>query len=283
MTAPPRVDLYDTTLRDGTQRAGISLSVDDKLKILSRLDRLGVPYVEGGWPVNPKDIEFFARASLHPPENATLVAFGMTRRPRSSCEGDPQLASLVEAGAPVVCLVGKSWTMHVEEALRTTREENLAMVADSVAWLKEKGLRVFFDAEHFFDGFGADEDYALAVLGAAASAGAEIVILCDTNGGTLPDAAERAVAEVVSRAKVPVGAHFHDDSGCGVANSLAAVRAGAVQIQGCVNGYGERCGNADLLAVAANLQLKMGIQVLPGAKLAELTDVSRYVAEVCNL
>ncbi|MGH2769686.1 MAG: citramalate synthase, partial [Actinomycetota bacterium] len=278
------VDLYDTTLRDGTQRAGISLSVEDKLKIADRLGRVGIPYIEGGWPgSNPKDAEFFARARSRRLEASTLCAFGMTRRPGISCDDDHQLGALVEAGCEVACIFGKSWTLHVREALRTTLEENLALVAESVRWLRDRGLRVFFDAEHFFQGFSEDRPYALAVVEAAAESGAEMVILCDTNGGTLPDQVEAAVEEVVSQLSRPVGGHFHDDSGCGVANSLAAVRAGAVQIQGCVNGYGERCGNADLLAVAANLQLKMGIRVLPEARLAELTDLSRYVAEVCNL
>ncbi|MGH2703650.1 MAG: citramalate synthase [Actinomycetota bacterium] len=278
-----RVDLYDTTLRDGSQTAGISLSVEDKLQVLSRLDQFGVAYVEGGWPgSNPKDAELFARARHMPLERTTLTAFGMTRRPKVQPGDDRQLAALVEAGTSVACIFGKSWTMHVEEALRTTLDENLAMVSDSVAWLRSQGMRVFFDAEHFFDGFATDKAYALAVIEAAATSGAEIVVLCDTNGGTLPHLVSDVVEEVMSRIGTPVGAHFHEDSGCGVANSLAAVRTGAVQVQGCVNGYGERCGNADLLAVAANLELKMGMRCLPDGKLRELADVSHYVAEVCN-
>lgn len=278
------VDLYDTTLRDGTQRAGISLSVDDKLKILDRLDRLGIPYIEGGWPgSNPKDAEFFERARKTKLQNATLTAFGMTRRPNASCDGDPNLEALVESGAEAACIVGKSWTMHVTEALRTTLDENLAMIAESIEWLRAHGLKVFFDAEHFFDGYSEDAGYAQAVVDAAGAAGAEVVVLCDTNGGTLPDRVEEIVAKVVGRAHAAIGAHFHDDSGCGVANSLAAVRAGATQIQGCVNGYGERCGNADILAIAANLELKMGISGLPEGKLSELTEASRFVAEVCNV
>ncbi|HEY8200089.1 MAG TPA: citramalate synthase, partial [Actinomycetota bacterium] len=280
------VDLYDTTLRDGTQRAGISLSVDDKLRILERLDGFGVAYVEGGWPgSNPKDAEMFARARALPLRHATLTAFGMTRRPRASCDEDPNLKALATSGAPVACIVGKASAPQVREVLRTSLDENIAMVAESVTWLKGQGCRVFFDAEHFFDGFAADNAYALAVLEAAAGAGAEVVVLCDTNGGTLPDAVERIVGEVVDRLSVPlvqVGGHFHDDAACGVANSLAAVRAGAGQIQGCVNGYGERCGNADLLSVAANLELKMGISALPEGHVSQLTDVSRFVAEVCN-
>ncbi|HLI56642.1 MAG TPA: citramalate synthase [Actinomycetota bacterium] len=284
-----RVDLYDTTLRDGTQRAGIALSVDDKIRVLERLDRAGLPYVEGGWPgSNPKDAEFFsraraARAARHPHKAGTvLTCFGMTRRPRISCDDDPQLAALVETGCAVACIVGKSWTLHVREALRVTLDENIAMVAESVRWLRDQGMRVFFDAEHFFQGYAEDPEYALSVVQAAGMTGAEVVVLCDTNGGTLPHDVEAIVATVVERVPVAVGGHFHDDSGCGVANSLAAVRAGASQIQGCVNGYGERCGNADLLAVAANLQLKMGIRVLDDERIAELTDVSRYVSEVAN-
>src|ERR1051326_3089036 len=239
-----RVDLYDTTLRDGTQRAGISLSVDDKLKILARLERFGVPYVEGGWPgSNPKDAEFFARARSRRRGASVLTGFGMTRRPRIACDDDAQLQALVASGCAVACIVGKTWTLHVREALRISLEENLAMVADSVAWLGDQGLRGFFDAEHFFQGDAEDPSYAVSVLQAAAGAGAEVVVLCDTNGGTLPDEVERTVAAVAADVGVPVGGHFHDDGGCGVANSLAAVRAGAAQIQGCVNGYGERCGN----------------------------------------
>jgi 2-isopropylmalate synthase len=284
MAGTRSVDLYDTTLRDGTQRAGISLSVDDKLKVLARLDRLGMPYVEGGWPgSNPKDAEFFARARSRTRATSVLTCFGMTRRPRIACDDDAQLAALVEAGCEVACIVGKTWTLHVHEALRVPLDENIAMVAESVEWLRGRGLRVFFDAEHFFQGYADDPAYALSVVEAAAGAGAEVVVLCDTNGGTLPDEVERTVGAVVAGLPGRVAGHFHDDAGCGVANSLAAVRAGASQIQGCVNGYGERCGNADLLAVAANLQLKMGIQVLDDAKIGELTDVSRFVAEVCNL
>ena len=286
MSAARHVDLYDTTLRDGTQRAGISLSVEDKLRILGRLDALGMAYVEGGWPgSNPKDAEFFARARTRRRQMSVLTCFGMTRRPRVACDDDPQLAALVEAGCEVACIVGKTWTLHVHEALRVPLDENIAMVAESVAWLRGRGLRVFFDAEHFFQGYADDPGYALSVLEAAAAGGAEAVVLCDTNGGCLPDEVERNVGAVVEHlggARLSVGGHFHDDGGCGVANSLAAVRAGCSQIQGCVNGYGERCGNADLLAVAANLQLKMGIQVLDPARIAELTEVSRFVAEVAN-
>lgn len=278
------IDLYDTTLRDGTQMTGVSPSVEDKLKVLKALDRFGVAYVEGGWPgSNPKDAQFFARAQEVPLQTTVLTAFGMTRRAGVPCDGDANLAALVESGAQVACVVGKASVVHVRDILHTSLEENLAMVAESVEWLRAQGMRVFFDAEHFFDGFIADAAYAIEVLQAAANSGAEIVVLCDTNGGNLPDAVAGVVAEVVDRMDVPVGGHFHNDSGCGVANSLASVTAGAVQIQGCINGYGERCGNADLIAVAANLELKMGITTLPAGRMALSTETARYVAEVFNM
>lgn len=279
-----RVDLYDTTLRDGTQRASISLSVEDKLKIMKRLDRLGVAYIEGGWPgSNPKDAEFFARARDAGLKISKLTAFGMTRRPGIGCEDDAQLEQIVAAGVEVACIVGKSSALQVTEAIGTTLEENLAMVSDTVAFLRSHRMRVFFDAEHFFDGYHLDAAYAISVLDAARSAGAELVVLCDTNGGTLPDEVGRICREVAARGHPIFGAHFHDDAGCGVANSLAAVAAGASQVQGCINGYGERCGNADLLAVAANLEMKMNIDCLPQGALSQITEVSRYVSEVCNL
>ncbi len=279
-----QVDLYDTTLRDGCQMLGISPSVDDKLKILSKIDQLGVAYIEGGWPgSNPKDVEFFLRAREVPLEFSTLTAFGMTRRPGAACDDDPNLAALKASGAPVACIVGKSSRYQVTEILRTTPDENLSMIEDTVAWLRREGLRVFFDAEHFFDGYEFDSRYALAALEAAASAGAEIVVLCDTNGGSIPHRVEEVVASVVGALRISVGGHFHNDSGCGVANSLAAVRAGVVHIQGCVNGYGERCGNADLLTIAATLELKMGVQGLPLGSLTQLTETSHFVAEVLNL
>ena len=281
---PNTVDLYDTTLRDGSQMLGISPSVDDKLKILSHLDRLGVSYVEGGWPgSNPKDAEFFERARSLELQTSTLTAFGMTRRPDGPADADPNLTALVDSGATVACIVGKASPYQVTDILRTTLEENLRMISESVSWLRGQGLRVFFDAEHFFDGFALDSSYALAALEAARDAGAEILVLCDTNGGTLPSRVEEVVSTITERLDVPIGGHFHNDAGCGVANSLAAVAAGVIQVQGCINGYGERCGNADLLTIAANLELKMGLRALPEGGLEQIAETSHFVAEVLNV
>ena len=285
----PGVELYDTTLRDGTQQEGISLTVADKLRIAAMVDGLGVGYIEGGWPgANPKDTEFFRRAAAGDLElrSAVLTAFGMTRRPGVAADADRGLAVLLDAATSMVCLVGKSWTDHVTEALGTTLDENLAMVADSVALLRAEGRRAVFDAEHFFDGFSADPAYALAVVQAAAEAGAECVVLCDTNGGALPD----RVAEVVGRTAealrptgVRIGVHVHNDTDCAVANSLVAVAAGATHVQGTVNGIGERCGNANLVSIIANLALKLGVPVATGDGLARLASTSHAVAEVLNL
>ncbi|HWB71809.1 MAG TPA: citramalate synthase [Egibacteraceae bacterium] len=282
------MDLYDTTLRDGTQREGISLSVADKLRVATLVDSLGVGYIEGGWPgANPKDNEFFRRAAAGdlPLGRATLAAFGMTRRPHAQAAGDPTLAALLDAGTAVVCLVGKSCSRHVREALGTTGEENLAMVADSVRLLRSEGRRVFFDAEHFFDGHARDETYALEVAVAASEAGAECVVLCDTNGGTLPDRVEAVVAQLVALlgVRAQVGVHVHNDTDCAVANSLVAIRAGATHVQGTVNGVGERCGNANLVSIIANLKLKAGLDVIADDDLRRLTHVAHAVAEVMNL
>ena len=284
---PVPVDLYDTTLRDGTQREGISLTVADKLRVAAEIDSLGVGYIEGGWPgANPKDTEFFRRAAAGELvlERATLTAFGMTRRPGREAATDPTLGALLDAATPVVCLVGKSDVLHVAEALGTTAEENLAMVADSVRLLCAEGRRVFFDAEHFFDGHARDEAYALDVVAAAAEAGAECLVLCDTNGGALPDRVEAVVGQVVARALgAQVGVHVHNDTDCAVANSLAAVRAGASHVQGTVNGIGERCGNANLMSVIPNLKVKLGLDVVGDADLSRLTRVAHAVAELMNL
>ncbi|RMH83342.1 MAG: citramalate synthase [Actinomyces sp.] len=284
---PVAVDVFDTTLRDGAQLEGISLTVDDKLRIARQLDRLGVAYIEGGWPgANPKDEEFFARARDELElSTATLVAFGSTRRVKGRVDEDPTLANLVAAGTEVVCIVGKAWDYHVTAALRTSLDEGVAMVADSVAWLVARGRRVFFDAEHFFDGYRRNPEFALRVVEAAAAAGAEAVVLCDTNGGSLPPDVESAVGDVVAHlgADVTVGIHVHNDTGCAVANTLAAVRAGATQVQGTINGYGERVGNADLVPIIANLELKMGIRALPPGRLELLTPVAHHVAEIVNL
>lgn len=279
------VEIYDTTLRDGSQQVGLDFTVEDKLRVARRMDALGVHVIEGGWPgSNPKDVEFFRRAKEERWQNAALSAFGSTRRPRAGTDDDPNLLALVESGAPMVALVGKAWTLHVTEALRTTYDENIAMVAESVAFMHAHGRRVAFDAEHFFDGYQADPAYALAVLEAAAEAGAETVVLCDTNGGTLPHRVAEIVRTVVDHfgGMVRVGGHFHEDAGCSVANSLIAVVNGATHIQGAANGYGERCGNADLFAVIAGLELKEGLRLLPEGKLAELTATAEAIADLAN-
>jgi 2-isopropylmalate synthase len=280
-----KVEIYDTTLRDGSQQVGLDLTVADKLRVAAALDALGVDVVEGGWPgSNPKDAEFFARASELDWKNAQLAAFGATRLPRRGVDDDANLAALLAAQTPIVTLVGKAWTLHVDEALRTTREENLAMVADSVAHMAAAGRRVVFDAEHFFDGYRADRGYALAVLEAAVGAGADTLALCDTNGGTLPDDAARVVAEVGAAVRgARIGVHFHNDSACAVANSVVAVSGGARHVQGAANGYGERCGNADLFAIIAGLELKRGHELLPPGRLGELASTARTIAEFANL
>lgn len=276
--------VYDTTLRDGAQQEGLNLSVADKLAVARLLDELGVGYVEGGWPgANPKDTEFFARARTELDlRHARLAAFGSTRRAGLAAADDPQVAALRESGAPTVCLVAKSHDRHVELALRTSLAENVAMVRDTVAHLRAEGRQVFVDAEHFFDGFRRDRAYALDVLGAAWEAGAEVVALCDTNGGMLPSWVGEIVADVVATTGGRVGIHAHNDTGCAVANSIAAVQAGATHVQGCLNGYGERTGNADLVAVVAALELKLGRPVLPPGRLAEATRIAHAVAEVTN-
>ena len=280
------VEIYDTTLRDGTQQEGISLTAGEKLQVARLLDDLGVAYIEGGWPgANPKDDEFFARAmSELTLERAALVAFGSTRRARVRPEDDEQLAALIAAGTDVVCLVGKSWDYHVEHALRVDAAEAIAMVEDSIAYLRSQGRRVFFDAEHFFDGYRSNPDFAVAVLRAAHDAGAERLVLCDTNGGMLSHDVEATVGAVTDAiTDATLGCHFHNDSGMAVGNSLAAVRVGVTQVQGCVNGYGERTGNADLCSVVPNLSLKMGYDTIPEDRLSRLTRVSHHIAEVVNL
>ncbi len=276
--------LYDTTLRDGSQREDISLSVEDKLTIAHRLAAFGMHYIECGWPgSNPKDADFFARANrMNLP--AKLAAFGRTRHAHGTCEADANLRALIDSGTPAITLVGKTWDYHVTHVLSATLEENLAMVRDSVAWIKGQGREVIFDAEHFYDGFLANPDYAIATLQAAQDAGADWLVLCETNGGKLPWEMEQITREVAARIPgVRIGVHCHNDTGCAVANSLAAVRAGATMVQGTVNGYGERVGNADLITILPNLQLKMGHDVLPQERLRELTSLSRFVAEVVNL
>jgi 2-isopropylmalate synthase len=284
---PAMTDLhvYDTTLRDGAQQEGLNLSVTDKLAIAAHLDELGVTYIEGGWPgANPKDTEFFARAqrdlSL---QRATLAAFGSTRRPGGRAADDPLTRALVDSGAPTVTLVAKSHVRHVESALRTTLAENLAMIRDTVSFLRGQGRQVFLDAEHFFDGYASDPAYALEVVRAAAEAGAVVIALCDTNGGMLPHQIGDVVSDVLDGTGARLGIHCHNDTGCAVANSLAAVSAGATHVQGTINGYGERTGNADLLTVVSNLQLKLGMPVVDPARLQEGTRIAHAISEVTNI
>jgi 2-isopropylmalate synthase len=284
--APEAVEIFDTTLRDGSQFEGISLTVDDKLRVAEQLDHLGVAWIEGGYPgANPKDAAFFERAATELTlETSTLLAFGSTRRPRGRVDIDDGLRTLVESGVSTACIVGKSWDFHVTEALRTTLDEGVAMVADSVRFLKDAGLRVFFDAEHFFDGYRHNPEYALRVLEAAATADVDTLVLCDTNGGSLPHEVGGVVGEVVAHfGGLPVGIHAQNDTGCAVANSVAAVLAGATQLQGTINGYGERTGNANLMTCIPNLTLKLGIATLPEGCIERLTAVSHHVAELVNL
>jgi 2-isopropylmalate synthase len=279
-----KVEVYDTTLRDGAQQAGVSFSVEDKLKIARKLDELGIHYIEGGWPgSNPKDEEFFKRARKLRLSRSVLAAFGSTRRPKTRAGADANLMALVEAGVPVVTIVGKSWDGQVTRVLETTLEENVAMIAESVAFLKSKGIRVFFDAEHYFDGYKANPGYALETAMAAEKAGAECIVLCDTNGGSLPEEVAAAVRATRKKVAGPVGIHAHNDGELAVANSLMAVAAGAVHVQGTINGYGERCGNASLCSVIPALELKMGMACIGSDRLERLTEVSRYVSELANL
>jgi 2-isopropylmalate synthase len=277
--------IYDTTLRDGAQQEGLNLSVHDKLTIARHLDDLGVGFIEGGWPgANPKDTEFFKLAAKELKlKNATFVAFGATRRANSKAADDALLRALAESGAPVVTLVAKSHDRHVELALKTDLQENLAMIKDSINFLRQGGQRVFLDAEHFFDGYRANPAYALEVVRVAAEAGADVIALCDTNGGMLPDELSDVVAKVISDSSARIGIHCHNDTGCAIANSLAAVAAGASHVQGTLNGYGERTGNADLISIIANLQLKKKQEVLPAGALEEAFRIAHAVAEVTNV
>jgi len=281
----PRIEIYDTTLRDGSQGEGINFSLQDKLLITKRLDDLGVDYIEGGYPLsNPKDFEYFQEVRKIPLKYAKVAAFGMTRRKNVKPEDDTCLKALLDSQAPVVTIVGKTWDMHVREVIGTTLEENLRMIADSLAHCKKQGREVLYDAEHFFDGFKHNAEYALETLKAAREGGASMLILCDTNGGTLPDDVSDIVAKVRrTLSDVPLGIHCHNDSDVGVANSLAAIAKGATQVQGTINGIGERCGNVDLISVIANLALKVGHEVLQPGSLAHLTEISRYVYEIANM
>jgi 2-isopropylmalate synthase len=281
----PQVDIYDTTLRDGSQGEGISFSVEDKVKIAKRLDAFGIDYIEGGWPgSNPKDIEFFERMKSVTLTYAKLSAFGSTRRPGKPASEDPMLAQLLAAETPVITFVGKSWDFQVREALRLPLEENLAMIADTTAFLKSQGREVIYDAEHFFDGYRASPSYSAQCLQAALDNGVDVIALCDTNGGTLPDEIAQIVTEI--RGRLPQGRfaiHTHNDAECGVANSLAAIRAGCIQVQGTINGLGERTGNANLTSIIPNLSLKMGYALACGSHMAKLTELANAIDEIANV
>lgn len=279
------VILYDTTLRDGAQTSGISFSVNDKVRIAHHIDALGIPYIEGGWPspANPRDIAFFDAMREQPLRQAKLTAFGMTCRGGVRASDDPQLAQLLATGVPAIAIFGKSWDLHVTEALRITLEENLRVIEESVAFLRGRGVEVIYDAEHFFDGFRANPDYALATIAAAARGGAHWIVLCDTNGGALPAQLLEAIHAVRATVDTPLGIHTHNDSEMAVANSLLAVTAGARMVQGTINGYGERCGNANLCSVIPGLELKMGMRALPDGQLSHLYTTAHFVAEVANM
>ena len=279
-----RIELYDTTLRDGAQSEGISFSVSDKLKICEKLDELGVHYIEGGWPgANPKDMAFFKKAASLSLKRSRIAAFGSTRRPHAKASKDNILKGLLSAGTKYITIFGKSWDLHVKDVFKVDLKENLAMIADSVKFLKSKGVMVFYDAEHFFDGYKSNKEYAISTLKAAAAAGADRIILCDTNGGAMTSEVFKIVEEMKLSVKTPLGIHAHNDGEMAVANSIAAVQAGCVQVHGTINGYGERCGNANLVSVIANLKLKLGIDCISDLALRELTEAARFVAEVSNM
>lgn len=278
------ISIYDTTLRDGAQGEGISFTLEDKLKIAKKLDYLGIAYIEGGWPgSNPKDLDFFKKVAQLEFQHAKITAFSSTRKPGTTVQKDRNIKAIMETGVEVATIFGKSWDFHVLRALETTLEENLRMVKETVVCLKDKGLEVIFDAEHFFDGYKNNRDYSLQVLAAAESAGADCLVLCDTNGGTMPWETAEIVKDVISNCSKPIGVHVHNDSGCAVANTLTAVQNGCVHVQGTINGYGERCGNVDLCSVIPGLELKMHKKALPAGHLKRLTEVSHYVNEVSNM
>ena len=280
----PLIQIYDTTLRDGTQSEGFTLSSNDKVRIAQKLDELGVAFIEGGWPgSNPKDVEFFERARSMEWKNALIAAFGSTCRVKGGPEDDANIQALIDSHTPVCTIFGKTWTLHVKEVLLTTLDDNLRIIEQSVAYLRSNGKRVIYDAEHFFDGYKADSSYALETLRAAIRGGAETVVLCDTNGGTLPWEVEGIIRELKPVLAHPFGIHTHNDSECAVVNSLMAVREGAMQVQGTINGVGERCGNANLVSIMADLELKMGYCCLPEGNIQHLYDLSHFVAEVANI
>ena len=279
-----RIQIYDTTLRDGSQGEGVNFSLEDRLAIARKLDEIGVDFIEGGYPLsNPKDAEFFQRSAEIDWQHAQIAAFGMTRRRGVAAEDDIGMRALRDSLAPVVTLVGKTWDLHVSEVLRVDRQENIEMIRDSIAYLKAEGRRVIYDAEHFFDGYRGNPEYALETLLAAQQGGAEMAVLCDTNGGSLPEQIAQAVGIAVAELSIPVGIHCHNDCDLATANSLAAVRHGAVQVQGTINGIGERCGNADLICVIADLAIKEGYDVLMPGGIKRLTELSRYVYEIANM
>ncbi len=279
-----KIEIYDTTLRDGSQGEGLSFSVQDKLLIAKRIDELGFDYIEGGWPgANPKDIAFFQEIKKIKLKNSKIVAFGSTRKAHSKASEDDNLKGLLAAETEVITIFGKSWDMHVQEVFKTDLEENIRMIDDSVRFLRSKGKKVIYDAEHFFDGYTQNPDYALKTLAVALEAGAAVLVLCDTNGGNMPSKISKIVSEIKSRIQHPLGIHTHNDGGVGIANAISAVEAGVEHVQGTINGYGERCGNPDLITLVADLQLKLGFSCLPPAKLKELTEVARFVSEVSNM
>lgn len=280
----PRVELYDTTLRDGAQTEGISYSVGDKLKIAQKLDALGIDYIEGGWPgSNPKDMQFFKEIKRCRIRHAKICAFGATTRPQTTPQKDSNLKALLKAETEVVTLFGKSWDLHVKDVLRTSLDENLKMIAASIEYLKSKGRKVIYDAEHFFDGAESNSSYAIKTLLAAQEAGADVIVLCETNGGMITSSLVKTIRKVKPKINVPLGIHTHNDSGLAVANSIAAVEEACTHLQGTMNGYGERCGNADLVVCIGNLKLKLGIDCISSAQLKKLTEVSRYVSEISNM
>ena len=279
-----QIQIYDTTLRDGMQSEGFTLSANDKVRVAQRLDDLGVAFIEGGWPgSNPKDVEFFERAYDMQWKRALIAAFGSTCRVKGGPEDDANIKALLDSHTPVCTIFGKTWTLHVKEVLQTTLKDNLRIIEQSVAYLKINGKRVIYDAEHFFDGYKADSSYALETLQAAIRGGAETLVLCDTNGGTLPWEVERIIRDIKLIIKAPFGIHAHNDGEVAVINSLMAVREGAIQVQGTINGVGERCGNVNLISVMANLELKLGYQCLPKGNIGKLTELSHFVAEVANI
>ena len=279
-----KIQLFDTTLRDGTQGEKVSFSAEDKFRIACRLDEFGIDYIEGGWPgSNPKDMAFFDRAKSHRFQHAKIVAFGSTCRAGNRPDEDPNLLALIEAETPAVSLFGKSWLLHVHDALKITPEQNLEMISGSISFLKEHGKEVIYDAEHFFDGYKHDPGYALETLQAAKKAGADVLVLCDTNGGTLPNEVSEIVSKVFSKLDAPVGIHTHNDCEMAVANALAAIHAGVVHVQGTINGYGERCGNANLCSLIPNLQIKQGYHCVPESNLSKLSSLSKFVSEMANL